>query len=227
MIAYKFHAPHPIQCWFQPRGPDSCYPFYPVDVPSLSYSLPEFSVDMPYRPTEFTQINPVMNQLLVQRAITCLDPQPDECVLDLFCGIGNFSLAMARRGAQVLGIEGSEALVLRAGENAVKNQLEHRVQYQTCDLFKINEDVLATWQHAKRWLIDPPRDGAVDLVKALNPNHQPTRIIYVSCNPATLARDAAILVHEKGYTLKAVGIADMFPHTAHVESIAWFEWKTS
>lgn len=218
---------HGVQIWLQPKGPDSAQPFHPLDAPELAYSLPEFGLTMPFRPTEFTQINHGVNRMLVRRAIALLDPRPGERVADFFCGLGNFTLPIARRGAEVLGVEGSSGLIARAIDNARRNGLAKRVRYQVMDLFEIDAPVLSALGRFDKWLVDPPRDGAIELVKSLPQGEQgylaPVRIVYVSCNPATLARDAAVLVHQKGYRLKAAGVANMFPHTAHVESIALFE----
>ena len=167
--------------------------------------------------------------MLVHRALMLLAPQPGERVADMFCGIGNFSLPIARSGAQVLGIEGSASLVKRAADNAAYNGLAAHVQYQAMNLFEITPASLAALcDQGKfdRMLIDPPRDGAAELVKSLTATPRelaPSRIVYVSCSPATLARDAAMLVHEGGYTLSSAGVVNMFPHTAHVESIAVFD----
>ncbi|MEE9927776.1 MULTISPECIES: 23S rRNA (uracil(1939)-C(5))-methyltransferase RlmD [Microvirgula] len=212
----------PLQFWLQPKGPDTAHPFYPLDAPRLCYRLPEFGIEMPYKPTEFTQVNPGINRVMVQRAMRLLDPQPGERIADMFCGLGNFTLPIARSGATVLGMEGSAQLIERAIENATHNGLDHRVDYRMANLFDLTEASLAALGKFDKMLIDPPRDGAIDLVKSLNED-APSRIVYVSCNPATLARDAGVLVNIKGYTLKAAGIVNMFPHTGHVESIAWFE----
>ncbi|MBV8466826.1 MAG: 23S rRNA (uracil(1939)-C(5))-methyltransferase RlmD [Burkholderiales bacterium] len=218
-FADRFH----VQIWLQPKGPDTAHPFYPLDAPELSYSLPEFNVVMPYKPTEFTQVNPGINRVLVARALRLLDPQPGERIADLFCGLGNFTLPIARSGATVLGIEGSAQLLERARENAGKNGLEDRVEYQMSNLFEMTDEAMAKLGHFDRMLIDPPRDGAMEVCKALPAVGGPKRIVYVSCNPATLARDANVLVNLKGYALKSAGVVNMFPHTGHVESIAWFE----
>ena len=213
----------PLQIWLQPKGPDTCYPLYPLDAPRLTYDIADFGIEMPYNPTEFTQVNPQINRVMVKRALRLLDPQPGERIADMFCGIGNFTLPIARSGATVLGMEGSATLVRRAEENAAHNGLTASTSYQEANLFEVTADSLSALGRFDKMLIDPPRDGAVQLIKALNDDNAPRRIVYVSCNPATLARDAEILVHLKGYTLKAAGIINMFPHTAHVESIAWFE----
>ncbi|HXU93438.1 MAG TPA: 23S rRNA (uracil(1939)-C(5))-methyltransferase RlmD [Gallionella sp.] len=218
-----FADEHGIQFWLQPKGPDSCYPFHPIDAPALTYTLPEFGVEMPFAPTEFTQVNHRLNRVMVHRALRLLDPQSNECVADFFCGLGNFTLPIARSGAQVLGIEGSPALVKRGQQGAAHNGLTGNTQFMAMNLFEMNEEELAKLGHFDKWLVDPPRDGAVELVKAITPETAPKRIVYVSCNPATLARDAEILVHVKGYVLKAAGVMNMFPQTSHVESIAVFE----
>ena len=210
-----------IQWWLQPKGPDTAYPFYPLNSPALCYSLPEFAIEMPFMPTEFTQVNPFVNRVLVRRALGLLDPQPGERIADLFCGLGNFTLPIARRGADVVGFEGSAGLVARAAATSAHNGLSGRTQFRTMDLFKVSEADVAAWGRFDKLLIDPPRDGAAELVKALS-GELPRRIVYVSCSPATLARDANTLVNTKGYRLESVGIANMFPHTTHVESIALF-----
>ncbi len=217
-----FAEEHGIQFWLQPKGPDSIYPFHPLNAPALTYTLPEFGIEMPFAPTEFTQVNHRLNRVMVHRALRLLDPQPNERIADFFCGLGNFTLPIARSGAQVLGIEGSPALVKRAVQGAEHNGLSGNTQFMAMNLFEMDEKALADLGKFDKWLIDPPRDGAVELVKAITPETAPKRIVYVSCNPATLARDAEILVHVKGYTLKAAGVMNMFPQTSHVESIAVF-----
>jgi 23S rRNA (uracil1939-C5)-methyltransferase len=219
-----FADSHQVQIWLQPKGPDTAHPFHPLDGPALSYSLPEFALTMPFKPTEFTQVNHGVNQMLVRRAIRMLEPKVGEKIADFFCGLGNFTLPIARRGAEVLGIEGSSGLVSRALENARLNKLDHLTRYQVMNLFEMAPEILVALGRFDKWLIDPPRDGAIELVKSLPEDGSgPSRIVYVSCSPATLARDAAVLVNTKGYALKTAGVANMFPHTAHVESIALFE----
>ncbi|MEN9455935.1 MAG: rRNA ((1939)-C(5))-methyltransferase RlmD [Pseudomonadota bacterium] len=213
---------HRVQFWLQPKGPDTAYAFYPLDAPALTYSLPEFRIVMPFRPTEFTQVNPQINQVLVSRALRLLDPQPGERIADMFCGLGNFTLPIARRGATVLGMEGSQGLVERARENAALNGLAEVTGFQVANLFEMTEETLAQLGPFDKMLIDPPRDGAIELIKSLGENG-PSRIVYVSCSPSTLARDAGVLVNTKGYRLLQAGVVNMFPHTAHVESIAVFE----
>ena len=214
---------HGIQFWLQPKGPDTAYPFHPLDAHELSYSLPEFNLEMPFRPTEFTQVNHGINRMLIRRAVRMLGVQASERIGDFFCGLGNFSLPIARRGAQVVGIEGSQALVTRAIENADRNGLAEHSEFLVANLFEMTPERYLELGGFDKLLIDPPRDGAIELVKSLPDAGTPLRIVYVSCNPATLARDAAVLVHQKGYRLVAAGVANMFPHTAHVESIALFE----
>lgn len=218
----QFADTHAVQFWLQTKGPETVVPFYPLDAPPLTYSLPEFGITMPFAPTEFTQVNADMNRVMVSRAMRLLNPQPNERIADLFCGLGNFTLPIARSGAQAVGIEGSAALVQRAVQNAAFNDLSGNTQFSAMNLFEIDEAALAQLGHFDKMLIDPPRDGAFELVKALGTD-TPGCIVYVSCNPATLARDAEILVHQKGYVLKAAGVMNMFPHTSHVESIALFE----
>jgi len=206
-----------VQLWLQPRGPDSAAPFHPSSPPGLFYTLPEFGVRIDFQPTDFTQVNHAVNRLLVSRAVRLLDPQPGERIGDLFCGLGNFSLPLATRGAKVIGLEGSKALVERARANALANRLT--VQFEAANLFEPN---LAPYGAFDKLLIDPPREGAMELVKAL-PEAWPRRLLYVSCDAATLARDAGVLVNTQGFRLAAAGVVNMFPHTAHVESIALFE----
>ncbi|WP_090828201.1 23S rRNA (uracil(1939)-C(5))-methyltransferase RlmD [Nitrosovibrio tenuis] len=220
----SFAAQHRIQFFLQPGGPKTAYPFYPETAPELTYTLPEFDIVMPFHPTEFTQVNPSMNRVLVRRALSLLDPQPGERIADLFCGLGNFTLPIARRGAQGVGYEGSAALVSRAQENSRRNGLAHRTQFAEANLFEINEAWMQGQGYFDKMLIDPPREGAIAAVTALQKDKAtPWRIVYVSCNPATLSRDASVLVHRNGYWLKAAGIVNMFPHTAHIESVALFE----
>ncbi len=212
---------HQIQFWLQTKGPESIVPFHPLDAPALSYSLPEFGIVMPFAPGEFTQVNSALNRVMVSRAMRLLNPQADERIVDFFCGLGNFTLPIARSGAAVLGIEGSDALVKRAGQNAASNALSGNTRFKSMNLFEMDEAKLAGLGKFDKWLIDPPRDGAMELVKAITPEIAPLLIVYVSCNPATLARDAAELV-QRGYVLKSAGVMNMFPQTSHVESIAVF-----
>lgn len=213
---------HGVVFYLQPQGPASAYRFYPLGGPKLSYRLPDFDIEHFFSPTEFTQVNFAINRVLVRRALALLDPQPGERIADMFCGLGNFTLPIARSGAQVVGIEGSAGLVRRAAENAAANGLQGRVEYGVANLFEATPKSLAALGHFDKMLIDPPREGAVELVHSISVDG-PRRIVYVSCNPATLARDAAILVRQKGYRLCGAGVVNMFPNTSHVESIALFE----
>jgi 23S rRNA (uracil1939-C5)-methyltransferase len=213
---------HAIQWWLQPKGPDTAQPFHPLEAPALDYTLPEFGLRIGFGPTEFTQVNAGVNRSLVKRAVDMLAPRAGERVGDLFCGLGNFTLPLAVGGADVVGMEGSASLVQRGARNAKANGLSDRVRFLVHDLYTDAQGALAKLGHVDKLLIDPPRDGALDLCKAL-PEPGPSRIVYVSCSPSTLARDAGVLVNVKGYRLVAAGVVNMFPHTGHVESIALFE----
>jgi 23S rRNA (uracil1939-C5)-methyltransferase len=221
-IIKRFADEHQVQFWLQTKGPDTVVPFYPLDAHALSYSMPEYGITMPYSPIDFTQVNSTLNRLMVSRAMHLLSPQAGERIADFFCGLGNFTLPIARSGAQAVGVEGSVTLVKRAAHNAAYNDLSANASFSAMNLFEMKEETLAKLGHFDKWLIDPPRDGAMELVKSIGEDG-PWRIVYVSCNPATLARDADILVNIKGYTIKAAGVMNMFPHTSHVESIALFE----
>jgi 23S rRNA (uracil1939-C5)-methyltransferase len=209
-----------VQLWLQPKGPDSAFPLHPPTAADLCYRLPEFDLELRFRPTDFTQVNHAINPVLIRRAVTLLDPQPGERIGDLFCGLGNFTLPIARCGAAVTGLEGNADLFARAAANARRNGLVDRTHFLACDLFAITAEQLAAFGAFDKLLIDPPRDGALAVVQALGGKVQ--RIVYVSCNPATLARDAGLLVNVHGYSLRAAGVINMFPHTSHVESIALF-----
>ena len=223
-----FGLAHGVQWWLQPGGPDTVHPLDPADA-RLEYRLPEFGITMPFRPTDFTQVNPHINRVLVGRAVRLLEPQRDDSVIDWFCGLGNFTLPLARRARQVLGIEGSAALVQRARDNAARNGLAERTSFDARNLFELTAADLRDVPAADRWLVDPPREGAFALAKATADLvaeggwTPPRRIVYVSCNPATLARDAGLLVHQAGYRCSLAGVVNMFPHTAHVESMAVFD----
>lgn len=213
---------HGIQWWLQPKGPETAHPFHPEDSPPLDYRLPEFGLSIGFRPTEFTQVNAAVNRVLVKRAVGLLDPQPGERVGDLFCGLGNFTLAIAARGVTVVGMEGAATLTARGEENARANGLQDLASFLTFDLYADAPGAMARLGPVDRLLIDPPRDGAMEICKALPEAGAPSRIVYVSCSPSTLARDAGVLVNVKGYRLVAAGVVNMFPHTGHVESIAVF-----
>jgi 23S rRNA (uracil1939-C5)-methyltransferase len=213
---------HGVRLYLQTRGPDSAAPMSAADEGDVYYALPEFDLRIGFSPTEFTQVNHAVNQVLVRRALALLDPQAGERIVDMFCGIGNFTLAIARRGAMVLGIEGSTELVRRATRNAELNALSGAASFAAMDLYRLDAARLEKFGRFDRWLLDPPRDGAVELVKAL-PDDGPRRLVYVSCNPGTLARDAGLLTQARGYRLTAAGVVNMFPHTSHVEAIAVFD----
>ena len=229
-------AKHGVQWWLQPQGPDSVRLLdegLDEGGPELAYTLPEFGIVMPFKPTDFTQVNHHINSVLVGRALRLLDVQGHERVIDWFCGLGNFTLPIATRAREVLGVEGSEALVARSRENAARNGLSSNTRFAARNLFELPAADLAAYGAADKWLVDPPREGAFALAKALADLHQdpslapgwvpPARIVYVSCNPSTLARDAGLLEHQAGFRCTAAGAVNMFPHTAHVESIAVFE----
>jgi len=213
----SFAASTGVHVWLQPGGPDSAAPLQPAKRDVLSYRLPQYDVRIAFEPTDFTQVNDSMNRALVSRVMRMLDPRPRERIADLFCGLGNFSLPIARLGANVIGFEASHALVARARENAAANGLV--AQFEAVDLFHARIDAFGPFD---KIVLDPPREGAVEVVKRIGAAW-PRRIVYVSCDPATLARDAGVLVHTKGFRLEAAGVVNMFPHTAHVESVALFE----
>ncbi|WP_027996927.1 23S rRNA (uracil(1939)-C(5))-methyltransferase RlmD [Simplicispira psychrophila] len=244
-----FATEHGVQWWLQSKGPDTVR-LLDEGGAQLSYALPEFGITMPFKPTDFTQVNPHINRVLVSRALRLLEVQKSERVIDWFCGLGNFTLPLATQAREVLGIEGSEALVARSRENFKSNQAQRPKEqalaatyFVARNLFEMMPAMLVADGAADKWLVDPPREGAFALVKALAELEQartgaegaaplpegaqgwtpPQRIVYVSCNPATLARDAEVLVHLAGYRCAAAGMVNMFPHTAHVESMAVFE----
>ena len=232
-----FGDQYDVQWWLQPKGPDTVK-LLDEGGALLAYGLPEFGITMPFKPTDFTQVNPHINRVLVSRALRLLDAQKHERVIDWFCGLGNFTLPIASQAGEVLGIEGSETLVARSRENWSANQHGRTdplalTRFVARNLFEMTPEVLVADGVADRWLVDPPREGAFALAKTLADLHQqpelrrgwvpPRRIVYVSCNPATLARDAGLLVHQAGYRCTAAGVVNMFPHTAHVESMAVFD----
>ena len=226
-----------VQWWLQAKGPETVK-LLDDSSPALTYALPDFGIAMPFKPTDFTQVNPHINRVLVSRALRLLDVKKHERVIDWFCGLGNFTLPLATQAREVLGVEGAESLIARSRENyelnkplAQKTKAWAATTFVARNLFEITPDMLLKDGDADKWLIDPPREGAFALVKALAELHQtppanwtpPQRIVYVSCNPATLARDADVLVHQAGYVCANAGVVNMFPHTAHVESMAVFE----
>ena len=232
----NFAAEQGVQWWLQPKGPDTVHLL--DEGAQLSYALPDFGITMPFKPTDFTQVNPFINRVLVSRALRLLKAEKTDRVIDWFCGLGNFTLPIATQAGEVLGIEGSEALVQRSHQNYSFNQTGRSqplasTSFVARNLFDMTPEMLVADGVADKWLVDPPREGAFALSKALAELHQqpdlrgswspPKRIVYVSCNPATLARDAGLLVHQAGYRCVAAGVVNMFAHTAHVESMAVFE----
>ena len=217
----EFGAHHDVRIYLQPGGLDSVSLLYPEgDVEALAYSLPEFEIRIEFDAVGFVQVNAEINQRMVSRAIGLLDPQADDRVLDLYCGIGNFSLPLAKRSGTVLGVEGEALLVSAAVENAKLNGVSNAT-FRQADLNAIDGNEGWLKEGWDRILLDPARSGAAEIVKHMDVIGA-ARIVYVSCHPGTLARDAGTLVNEHGYTCEAAGIIDMFPHTAHVESIAVF-----
>ena len=217
----KFGSHYGFDIYTQRQGPDSVRLLYPEQMELLSYRLEEQGIEFHFHPTDFTQVNIEINRLMVNRVMTWLDPQPGERLLDLFCGIGNFSLPLATRAGQVVGVEGSAEAVRRAKENAAANRLGN-VDFHEADL--AGDWVDAAWASTSydKILLDPSRAGAEKVAESME-RWRARRVVYVSCNPSTLARDAAIMMRKAGYRLIKAGVMDMFPQTAHVESIAWFE----
>ena len=218
----EFAERHGVCVYLQPGGPETAYPFHPAEAADLYYALPEFDLRIGFAPTDFTQVNHSVNRVLVRRAIALLGASPGERVADLFCGLGNFTLAIARTGAEVVGVEVSSELIRRAVVNAGTNGLQEATRFVEMNLYETGVPGLAGLGRFDRMLLDPPRDGAIEVIKGLA-TQPPRRIVYISCNPATLARDAGVLVHAQGYALSAVGAVNMFPHTSHAESIAVFD----
>ncbi len=213
-----------VEWWLQTKGPDTAVPYYP-EKSDLHYTLPEFGIKMPFKPTDFTQVNHQINRVLVTRALRLLDIQPQDRVADLFCGLGNFTLPIATLAREVVGIEGSTALTERAADNARVNNVEAKTSFYCRNLFEAKKEDFEALGKFDRILIDPPREGALDVcnaLAALASGMKPVRIVYVSCSPATLARDAGVL-EAGGYRLKMAGVVNMFPHTAHVESMGVFD----
>ncbi len=219
-----FGQQHDFQIYIQPKGPDTVTLVYPQTA-HLSYRLPDQDLELDFLPNDFTQVNTWINQRMINRALELLDLQGSDSVLELFCGLGNFSLPIARLAGEVTAVEGDAALIERARANAAKNRIDN-IHFHTANL--MDEDLGAMpWLRGCQYdkvLLDPPRSGAQAMLPHIAAV-KPERIVYVSCNPATLARDAGILVKEYGYRLIKAGVMDMFPHTAHVESIALFTHK--
>jgi 23S rRNA (uracil1939-C5)-methyltransferase len=217
----QFGAKHDVAIFVQRGGPATLTQIYPDEAAVLTYSISDMSLTYEFGLSEFTQVNTDINSVLVRRAISMLDLKPTDRVADLFCGLGNFSLAIARSGAAVVGLEANQDLIDRATDNASRNELSKLCDFKVANLFTEGCPAYRSLKSIDKLLIDPPRDGAVELIKNIGADG-PKKIVYVSCNPATLARDAATLVHEHGYRLLSAGIVNMFPNTSHVESMALF-----
>jgi len=208
-----------IRFYLQPGGPASIRPLDDKNPLELEYALPEFDLQFLFHPGEFTQVNPEINRLMVSETVRLLDPRPGDKVLDLFCGVGNFSLPIASRGAFVLGLEGNRTQVDYACRNAERNDLSHLTRFETENLEIFSPERAEGFD---KMVIDPPRSGALEVVKHL-PKGGPARILYIACGPKSFARDAAVLVQEKGYAFKAARLIDMFPQTEHMETMGLFE----
>jgi 23S rRNA (uracil1939-C5)-methyltransferase len=217
----QFAAKHDLVIFMQRGGPATLTQIYPDEPAALTYSINDMNLTYEFGLSEFTQVNTDVNSVLVRRAMSMLDLKPTDRVADLFCGLGNFSLAIARSGAQVIGLEANQELIDRAIDNAARNELSDLCDFKVANLFTDGCPDYRSLQSMDKLLIDPPRDGAAELIKGVG-SDGPKKIVYVSCNPATLARDAGTLVHEHGYRLLSAGIVNMFPNTSHVESIALF-----
>lgn len=216
-----FAQQHQYKLFLQPAGPESVHCIYsPNSKEWLTYRLPDYNLSFEFHPNDFTQVNSVLNQAMVKTALQLMDLKDFDVVLDLFCGLGNFTLPMSKFCAKVIGVEGSETMVQRAYRNAQINGLD-QVQFFAANLADVQEVKRLSEHKINKLLIDPPRSGAFEIVKQMD-LFDPERIVYVSCNPITLARDMDVLVNQKGYVLERAGVLDMFPHTSHVESIALF-----
>ncbi len=214
-----------LAIYVQPQGPDSIFPLYDAtEEQGLYYYLPAMGSQLriDFKPQDFTQVHPGVNRLIVRQALDELALEPQERVLDLFCGLGNFTIPMARQAAYVTGIEGAADMAGRARENARRNGVDN-IEFHAADLFAPTPGAAWLQQPVDKVLLDPPRAGAQEILPVIARLGRPARILYISCNPATLARDAGILVHECGYHFTSAGVMDMFPHTAHVESMAVFD----
>ncbi|VAW68497.1 23S rRNA (uracil(1939)-C(5))-methyltransferase [hydrothermal vent metagenome] len=216
----QFAQQHELQIMLQSGGPDTVSALWPQNPPPLSYTLKEQGIKIEFQPNDFIQVNSEMNQAMVSTALQMLELSADDKVLDLFCGLGNFTLAMAKQCAEVSGVEGGQSMVIKARENAENNGIKN-ASFFAADLSSDISNEPWLKQSYDKVLLDPPRSGAMEMLKYIG-KLDARRIVYVSCNPATLARDTHTLVHEYGYTLQEAGVMDMFPHTAHVESIALF-----
>jgi len=217
-----FAQQYQVQLYLQAGGPETVTLFWPEHAPTMSYSLPDYSLEMLFRATDFIQVNADMNKRMIDRALQLLEIKPDDCLLDLFCGLGNFTLPIARFASRVVGVEANTSLIDHARINAKHNGIQN-AEFRLADLYDENATLCWDVTEFNKLLLDPPRNGAMHVIKQLPKKNGPERIVYVSCNPVTLARDSEYLVNEKKYSLIAAGVMDMFPHTNHVESIAVFE----
>ena len=220
-ILEQYAKDQQVQMYLQSGGPDTVTPLWPKNPKSLTYGLPSFDLNISFLATDFIQVNHEINNIMVSRAVEYLGLEEQDNVLDLFCGVGNFTLAIARSGANVVGIEGDRSLVDRANNNAKSNNLGN-VKFEVSNLHVEDLKHIGASGQFNKLLIDPPRSGALEVVSQVVPRLKPEIMVYVSCNPATLARDADVMVNTHGYNLTQAGAMDMFPHTAHVESIAVF-----
>lgn len=216
-----FQEKYDIEFWTQTKGVDTVKPLLQNMTNYINYFNQEFNLTFKFQPTGFTQINPYINEVLIRKAMLLLDPKKKDIIYDFFCGLGNFTLPIATFGSKVIGFDGNKELISSAMDNAKFNKLS--VLFKEIDLFKIKSEDIQNLQKADKWLIDPPRDGAKELINSIKLTNRPSKIVYISCNPATLARDAEILVNKKGYHFSNAGILNMFPHTSHIESISLFE----
>ena len=223
IILKDFQDLNEIEFWIQTKGYDTVKPLFETTKDYVTYKNKEFNLEFLFNPTGFTQINPFINEILIRRVMALLEPKKSDLIFDFFSGIGNFTLPIATSGANVLAVEGDKMLVDSGNNNAIENNLSNNVRFKEADLFNIEKKELLLLGQADKWLIDPPRLGALNLINLLDDQIKPKLIIYISCNPATLARDSDILVNKKNYSFKKSGIVNMFPHTSHVESIAVFE----
>jgi 23S rRNA (uracil1939-C5)-methyltransferase len=215
----EFGRHHDIQIHLQPKGPDTTHRLWPEQA-RLSYRLPGYDLELDFEPFHFTQVNTDINRPMVDRALNLLEITTEDRILDLFCGLGNFTLPLARRAGAVVGVEGDSALVASAQRNAERNAVDN-ARFFVTDLTGDVGDALWARGHYDKIILDPPRSGALEVLERVAVL-SPRRVVYVSCHPATLARDAGELVNRFGYRLLGAGVMDMFPHTAHVESIALF-----
>ena len=220
----EFEVNHKVEIWTQSKGPDTVSPLFSHYDNGISYRLEKYNLNMNFDPAGFIQINPFINEVMVDRAIELLELTKDDLVLDFFSGLGNFTLPISVHAKKALGVEGSQRLVELGIKNGKSNKLSN-VDFVFKDLYEINDNFLDNFKVYNKWLIDPPRDGALKLIEQLSDVNHPQKIVYISCNSGTLARDADVLINQKGYTLSGAGILNMFPNTSHIESISVFDYE--